>query len=573
MKKRWIISRPDFEGAQQICREAGCHPVVAAILAKRGVKSKKDTIEFLNPSFDQFRSFNKLIDLPQAVNRIAKAIIHRENILVFGDYDVDGVTSTAILYDFLKNAGAQVSYYIPDRMSEGYGLIEKQIENIALPRDVHLIITADCGSGSYDAIARAKACGIDVIVTDHHRISYPLPDALAIVNPQRQDCPSGSKCFAGVGVVFCLVICLRKHLRDIKFWNFHSQPNLKEYCDLVALGTISDIVPMIRENRIITKTGIDVINKNPRPGIKALLETAGISKPYIDDDYIAYRIGPRINAAGRMDHAEFGVELLLTKDNDRATQLAEKLNALNSLRQKEEVYIFNQIEKFLKDEPSALEKKALVLSGHDLHEGVLGIVASRLIEKFYRPVILISFKKGIGKGSGRSIPGINIFDALAACSKYLDNFGGHPMAAGIQIKSEQYAQFKDAFERTVAILSKKVEPGPSLEIDYELNFDKITENLIDGLNSLQPFGPQNPEPVFYSKHIEITFSKIIGSRHLRLMVKQKNNATPSTSFTAVWFNADEDLSERRYIKEIAYRLRKNYWNGSQSIQLVIEDIR
>jgi single-stranded-DNA-specific exonuclease len=573
MKKRWIISRPDFETAQQICREAGCHPVVAAILVKRGMKSKKDTIEFLNPSFDQIRSFNKLIDLPQAVNRIAKAIIHRENIMVFGDYDVDGVTSTAILYDFLKNAGAQVSYYIPDRVTEGYGLIEKQIENIALPRNIHLIITADCGSGSYDAIARANACGLDVIVTDHHRISYPFPDALAIVNPQRQDCPSGSKCFAGVGVVFCLVISLRKHLRDIKFWNFQTQPNLKEYCDLVALGTISDIVPMIRENRIITKTGIDVINKNPRPGIKALLETAGISKPYIDADDIAYRIGPRINSAGRMDHSEIGVELLLTKDMDRAMQLAEKLNGFNSLRQKEEFYIVNQIEKFLKDEPTALEKKALVLSSHDLHEGVLGIVASRLMEKFYRPVILISFKKGIGKGSGRSIPGINIYDALAACSNFLENFGGHPMAAGIQIKSEYYVRFKDAFEKAVASLSKNVEPVPSLEIDYELNFDMITESLIDELNSMQPFGPQNPEPVFYTKHIEIAFSKIIGSRHLRLMVRQKNNSTPSPILSAIWFNADQDISERRFIKEIAYRLRKNYWNGGQSIQLVIEDIR
>jgi single-stranded-DNA-specific exonuclease len=294
-------------------------------------------------------------------------------------------------------------------------------------------------------------------------------------------------------------------------------------------------------------------------------------KPHIDSDDVAFRIGPRINAAGRMAHAELGVELLLTKDSGRAAQLAEKFNSLNTMRQKEESLILNQIIKFIKDEPQVLEKKTLVLRSHDLHEGVLGIVASRLMEKFFRPVILISFRDGIGKGSGRSIPGVNIYDALSACSGYLENYGGHPMAAGIQIKPEQYVHFKNAFEETVARLSKNIQSVPSLEIDYELNFDMITENLIDELNAMQPFGPQNPEPVFYSKYIEIVFSKIIGNRHLKLTVKQKNSPT-SPVFPAIWFNADQELASKKYVKEIAYKLRRNYWNNVQSIQLLIEDI-
>jgi single-stranded-DNA-specific exonuclease len=572
MKKQWHIARPDFEAAQTVCRESGCHPVISAILARRGLLSKQEIESFLNPSLDQIRSHALLADLPRAVHRIAKAILHHEPILVFGDYDVDGVTSTALLYDFLKSAGAHVSYYIPDRISEGYGMNETQIVKVAIPRGIRLIVTADCGSGSHKAIDLANESGIDVIVTDHHRLSDQLPDALAVINPRRNDCPSNSSYLAGVGVAFCLLIGIRRHLREINFWNIQSQPNLKEYCDLVALGTISDIVPMIKENRVITRSGIDVINDNPRPGIKALQSVSGILKPQIDSDDIAFRIGPRINAAGRMAHAEMGVELLLTKDSARAAQLAEKFNSLNAMRQKEESLILNQIIKFLKDEPHLLEKKTLVLRSQDLHEGVLGIVASRLMEKFYRPVILVSFRDGIGKGSGRSIPGINIYDALSACSGYLENFGGHPMAAGIQIKPEQYLSFKNAFEEAVEHLSKNIQSFPSLEIDHELNFDMITENLIDEINAMQPFGPQNPEPVFYSKYIEIVFSKIIGNRHLKLTVKQKKSPS-SPVFPAIWFNADQELASRKYAKEIAYRLRRNHWNNGQGIQLLIEDIR
>ncbi len=572
MNKQWIIHNPDFQIVRQITEEIRCHPVVSSLLAKRGLISTKDILDFLNPSLDQMRSFNAFVDLPKALQRMAHAIFQKEPILVFGDYDVDGITATAMLYDFLKRAGAEVFYYIPDRISEGYGLNPGQIDALAVPRHVRLIITVDCGSSSHEAVHRANEVGIDVIITDHHSITKPYPNAYAIINPKRPDCPSQAGYYAGVGVAFCVLIGLRKYLREFNYWNAHSQPNLKDYCDLVALGTISDMAPMIHENRIITKTGLDVMNKHPRIGIKALKEISGLQKPFLDPEDIAFRIGPRINAAGRMDHAKSSLELLLAKDLAKALELAQKLNALNQLRQKEETIILNDIDRFLKDDPSELGKKALVLAGHDLHEGVLGIVAARLVEKFYRPVFLVSLKGDLGKGSGRSIPGIDLFDAVKSCSAYLENFGGHPMAAGIRIQSHHYRQFKEAFEKTIARMWDQCNPRPFLEIDAELSFDMISEKLMDGIHAFQPFGPENPEPVFISKNIEVVFSKIIGNDHIQFYLKQKMTAT-SPIFPAVWFHGNKDFLQRKHLKEIAYKVRKNHWNGAPKIQLLIEDIR
>jgi single-stranded-DNA-specific exonuclease len=573
MQKRWKLLKSDLETVRNISKQFGCHPAIATILANRGIISKTAVNAFLHPLLNQIRSYDKFIDMEKAACRIADAIIHNEKILIFGDYDVDGITSTAILFDFLQTAGARISYYIPHRIAEGYGLNKRHITGIAKPDGIGLIITVDCGSSSHEAVTCANESGIDVIITDHHAIPIDAPKAYAIINPHRQDCPSNSKFLAGVGVVFYLIICIRKHLRDHNHWNAAVQPNLKDYCDLVALGTIADIVPMVRENRIFTKIGLEILNSNPRPGIKALIQISGINKPYIDTEDIAYRIGPRLNSAGRMEHANLGVELILSKDYDKAYPIVEILNNLNSMRQKEENLILSQIDKFLKEEPKHLEGKTLVLCSEALHEGVIGIIASKLSEKFYRPVLLISFKDGIGKGSGRSIPGINLYDAVSACAGLLENFGGHPMAAGIRISQNNYILFKNAFEKTVVEMIGNAELEPFLEIDCELNFDMISDKLIDELNSLQPFGPQNAEPIFLSRNIEVAFSKTIGYHHQRMVLKQKTHSVSSRSFPAIWFNADIKLQNKRYFKEIAYKLRMNYWNGTQNTQIVIEDIR
>lgn len=573
MQKRWKILKSDPETVRCICRESGCHPVIATVLFNRGIISKTDVNAFLHPLLKHIHSYDKFIDMEKAVRRIADAITCQEKILIFGDYDVDGITSTAALFDFLKNAGAKVCYYIPHRITDGYGLSKKQIIDFAGPNNVDLIITVDCGSSSQEAVECAKESGIDIIITDHHAMPIDTPKAFAIINPHRLDCPSDSKFLAGVGVVFYLIIYLRKYLRDNDHWNADAQPNLKKYCDLLALGTIADIVPMIRDNRVFTKIGLDIINSNPKPGIKALIKVCGINKPYIDTEDIAYRIGPRINSAGRMEHANLSVELILSKDFDKAYQIAEILNNLNSMRQKEENLILNQIEKFLKEEPKYLQKKTLVLCNDNLHEGVLGIVASKLTEKFYRPVILISFKDGIGKGSGRSIPGVNIYNALEACAGLLENFGGHPMAAGIRIKQKHYMLFKDAFEKNIAEMIGTMEFEPFIDIDCKLNFDMISDKLINEIETLQPFGPMNREPIFISSNIEVVFSKTIGHHHQRMILKQKTHTESSRPFPAIWFNADCQVQNKRYFKEIAYKLRRNYWNGAQNIQMVIEGIR
>jgi single-stranded-DNA-specific exonuclease len=573
MQKRWRILTSDPQAIRRICSESGCHPVMATILSNRGISEKNAVHEFLHPTINHINSYDQFADMAKAVQRISDAITRREKILIFGDYDVDGITSTVMLLDFLKNIGADVSHYIPHRVTEGYGLSKHHITDFAAPNHFGLVITVDCGSSSQAAVECANEMGIDVIITDHHAMPADAPKAFAIINPHRMDCPSDFKPLAGVGVVFYLIICLRKHLRDNDHWNEGTQPNLKEYCDLVALGTVADIVPMIKDNRVFTKIGLAVINSAPRLGIEALIKVSGINKPYIDAEDIAYRIGPRINSAGRMKHADLGVELILSKDLKKASDLAETLNNLNSLRQKEENVIFNEIEKFLDEEPEYLQRKTLVLCNENLHEGILGIVASRLTEKFYRPVILISFKDGIGKGSGRSIPGINIYNALEACAGLLEKFGGHPMAAGVRIRKDNYLRFKDAFEQSVEEKTRDMKIEPVINIDCRLELDSITDKLINEIELLQPFGPNNTEPLFLSGNVEVVFSKIVGRQHLRMMLKQTGKKENTRPLPAVWFHADSQAPKKRYFKEIVFKLRRNHWNGAQSIQAVIEDAR
>ncbi|MDO9264125.1 MAG: single-stranded-DNA-specific exonuclease RecJ [Desulfosalsimonadaceae bacterium] len=563
------IQSQDRATIRRISKRAACHPIIATLLSNRGITSPEAIESFLNPSLSRIKSFETLIDMDKAVKRISHAILHREKILVFGDYDVDGITSTTILYEFLTAAGADVTPYIPHRISEGYGLNSCQIENTAIPGGFQLIITIDCGSASHDAVACAAQSGIDVIVTDHHVIYDCPPRAFAVVNPQRADCPSGSGYLAGVGVAFCLLISLRKHLREIDFWNNGSEPNLKDYCDLVALGTIADIVPLIHENRILTKTGLDVINATPRPGLASLIDICGMTKPVIDAEDIAFRIAPRLNAAGRMDHAYLAVKLLCTQDIDEAHAIAKSMHAMNAERQETEQKIFQFIIMYFTHEPEHLDKKAIVLGKPGWHQGVLGIVASRLVEKFYRPVILISFDGDMGKGSGRSIPGINLYDALCRCAEYLDGFGGHPMAAGIKIRKENLTAFQAQFEKTIEDMGTAKDLTPTLSVDCLLDLDMISDQLINEIEMLQPFGQSNPEPVFAVENVDVVFSKIIGNNHRRLSIKQRHSKT-GKSINAIWFNVEGEDQHQKYYDRLAFKLRWNYWNGGKSIQALIE---
>lgn len=557
----------------RICRESGCHRTIAVIMTNRGIDSGDGLKMFLNPSWSHVRSIDRLVDMDKAVDRIADAVFRKEKILVFGDYDVDGITATTILLEFLQHAGADAAYYIPDRMTEGYGLAANHIDNVVRPRGARLLITVDCGSDSHDAVKRACEYGIDVIITDHHTVSMAMPDACALVNPCRSDCPSKATYLSGAGVVLFLIIRLRACLREKGFWHDgRPQPNLKDYCDLAALGAVSDVVPMISDNRLITRVGLDVLNTRPRPGIQALMHVCGNKKPTFDEEDIGFRIGPRLNAAGRMDRADLGVEILRTRDPAAATAMAERINRLNQDRQAVEQQILHGIRMYFSESPELLNTNTIVLCHKDWHEGILGIAASRLVDRFHRPVVLVSFKKGWGKGSARGIPGVNLYAAIAACARHLDNFGGHPMAAGIRLRAENYEPFKKAFEETITAMTAEMDTTPTFVIDCALDLDMISDPLMDAITALRPFGPDHLEPVFLARNVMVGFAKEVGVGHMRfaLTSARRENAPP---VPAIWFNADMDAARQRFFPQMAYRLRRNHWNGKTNIQIVIEDVR
>jgi len=570
MKKHWLLLQPDIGSVKKISNALKCNPIIASILINRNIVSVEDAFDFLNPSFNNMRPPFSIKGINTAVSRIYSAIINNEKILIFGDYDVDGITATTILLEFFSYIGTNAYYYIPHRIKEGYGLQKNHITDYALPKGINLIITVDCGSSSYDAVKAAQRLGIDVIITDHHRITDRPPHAFAVVNPKRTDCTSGLDNLAGVGVAFYLLICLRKHLRDNSFWHNLPEPNLKNLCDLVALGTIADMVPLVDENRILVNAGLEKIYTGERNGMKALVEECKLKAPLADTDDIAFKLAPRLNAPGRIDHAKTAVELLTAKHLDMARQTAQTLNKLNIQRQVIEKELTDNILFYLNKNPHLLQKKTLVLSNQGWHEGILGIVASRLAKKFFRPVVLISTKDGIGKGSARSVPGIDLYDGLMACASDLENFGGHSMAAGLKLKDENINLFQENFEKVVKNMTKKINLVPVITIDYELNFDDISDTLIDDLEALKPFGAGNHEPLFTAKNIKVLSSKIVGENHRNMLLKQ-NSSSKGKGFNAIHFNIDKSKQLNDGFDKIAFRLRWNHWNGTKKAQIIIEE--
>ena len=572
MKKQWHLLQPDPAAVRELSQTLNCHPVTAAVLANRNIKTPSDARHFLNVSLNNLRPPSSLKSIDAAVKRIYDAITGKQKILIFGDYDVDGITSTVILLNFLRYVGADVTYYIPHRISEGYSIQPRHISHYARPNQFDLIITADCGSGSHQAVAAANKFGIDMVITDHHNIGEDIPPALAVINPKRHDCRAGLQNLAGVGVAFFLLICLRTHLREKGFWQERQEPNLKNYCDLVALGTVADMVPLVDENRILCKTGLELINVGYRPGLTALLNASGVNNDTLDAEDIAFRLAPRLNAAGRMDHAARAVELLTTQDVDYAANAAQTLNLLNQKRQQLEKGTLAEIEKYLAINPSLLSRRSLVLSHDDWHAGLLGIVASRIMERYYRPVVLIATADGIGKGSARSVPGVNLYDALAGCRAFLETFGGHSMAAGLKIRPENISDFQNAFENAIQGLTQSEDLIQRLEIDGELDFVTISDGLLDELESLMPYGAGNPEPLFVTSNVRVVSSRIVGKGHRRMVLRQVSGPD-SPSFAAIHFNVDGHHAQEKDFSKIVFKLRWNRWNGKKTAQMVIEDLQ
>ena len=567
MRREWKILQPDLSLVQNIQQHLNCHPITAKILANRKMESASQALEFFQPSLDVLPSPMLLNGMAAAVERIQIALQRQERILVFGDYDADGITATALLQGFLRQAGADVVTHIPHRIDEGYGLQPKHINQIAAPQKVRLIITVDCGSSSADAVEAARRFGIDVIITDHHNID-DVPAAQAVINPKLKDEPIELNGLAGVGVAFYLAIALRMALRQIGWWQTRKEPNLKILSDLVALGTIADMAPLTGVNRVLTKTGLCQLNSGSRPGIEALLSACKISTGGISSEDIAFRIAPRINAAGRMAHACVALDLLNAPTLEAAKELAETLNQFNQRRQSIEQQVFDQIVQRLESRSDLLARKTLLLADEKWHQGILGIVASRLASRYHRPVVLVAIQNGIGKGSARSIPELDLFAALCQCANMLDKFGGHRLAAGLTVRAERLRAFQLAFEEAVAQIVPDHHLTPKLEIDCEIQFHQISPQLMDELELLEPFGTDNPAPVFFSKDVQVASAAIVGHRHRRMSLFQSNTNAPPMD--AIHFNLPKDAPRGDSFDQLAFRLQWNRFKGGKRIQLVVE---
>lgn len=557
-RKKWIVSKGSKDLAAQIAQELSIDPFAALLVTSRGF----DNIDEINDFFDADAPLSlsplSIADMSKAAERINRAIDNFEMICIFGDYDADGVTATALLYSYLETRGANVIRYVPDRLTEGYGLNIGAVEKLA-EMGVKLIITVDNGVSAIDEAVRVKELGMQLIITDHHKVGDVLPDAYAVVDPHRPDCPSGFKEMSGVGVAFKLVCAIEGDSGDIL---------IEEYGDLVALGTIGDVVTLTGENRVMVRRGLRLINDCPRPGISALMEAAGVGDKVFSASTAAFTVCPRINAAGRMGSAHKALDLLLCEDDETADFLAEEINNMNVLRQRTETEIFAEASAMLVSGTEMANDRIIVVDGEGWHQGVIGIVAARITERYGRPCIVISRDGENAKGSCRSVEGFSIYDAIEAVSDCLDHFGGHTLAAGVGLKSSNIAEFRRRINEYAA---DKEMPFALQKIDCRLLPGSISLDMLSSLSLLEPFGAGNPQPCFglFGVRIEET-AAVSEGRHMRMVIS-KNGAKTGV----VFFGMPEKRFpfERGDTVDLAVNLDRNVYNGETRVSVIVRGIR
>ncbi len=560
MKKTWKIKPANLSIQNAFSQELNISKITAQLLSNRGIDSSKEAGEFIACSLSSCHDPFLMKGMSIAVERIKSAILSKEKILVYGDYDVDGMTAVTILYMALKNLGAIVETYIPNRLEEGYGLNIGAIKK-AQRDGVSLIVTVDCGIGSFTEIEHAKAYKIDVIVTDHHEIvGAKLPAAYAIINPLQEGCDYPFKHLAGVGIAYKLAKAL-----------YEGTPFLAEdFLDLVSLGTIADVVPLKGENRVLAKHGLDEINRRSRIGLGALAEASGLNGKEISSGHIGFILGPRINAMGRTGSPQKALELLMAIDKTEALKLAKMLNAENRNRQKIEAGILEEALSRVEREVNFKHHKVIVLGSENWHPGVIGIVASRIAEKFYRPTILVSLDGKHGKGSGRSIDKFNLFNAILKCKDLLIGFGGHEGACGITIEKDKLNDFREMINSQEYEAAAEGVFSPQLDIDMEIPLNDLTESIIGEIERLAPFGEENPRPVFSSCNLLVKEgTRPIGKNGFKMWVTGN-----STTCEAVSFGRNQlDVPRPGSGVNLAYIPSINDWQGLQSIQLELKDIQ
>ena len=561
---RWTLKpKSSPQKIEDLSKLLGVEEIIASLLMQRGIENFEEAKKFFRPSLDDLHNPFLMKDMDRAVERIEKAISNKENILVYGDYDVDGTTSVALLSSYLKTYYPNVATYIPDRYGEGYGISYKGID-FAVDNDFSLIIALDCGIKAIEKVAYASQKGIDFIICDHHRPGAELPSAAAILDPKREDCDYPYKELCGCGVGFKLIQALASERGQ-------TIDDLLLYLDLVATAIGADIVPITGENRVLAYFGLKVINSNPRTGIKAILKQ--VKKEMLTITDVVFIIAPRINAAGRMKHGNHAVTLLIETDMDLAIQWAEEIEQFNTDRKDADSQItLEALEQIIKNEEQ--ERNTTVVYDENWHKGVIGIVASRLTETYYRPTLVFTKSGEKLAASARSVKGFDVYNALEACSQYIEQFGGHKYAAGLTLHEKDFENFKSEFEKVV---SETIDPKlltPEISIDAEIDFDQITAKFYRILKQFAPFGPGNMAPVFMTQNVMDTgWGKCVGSdeSHLRLVMRQNN----SHQFTGIGFGlADKyPLACSGTPFKIAYVIDENEWQGTVSLQLRLKDVK
>ena len=567
--KNWIVKPvPDIDVIEHIKESLGIDGILSLLLAQRGIKDFETARKFFRPAYEHLHSPFLMKDMQRAIDRIDYAINHREKIMIYGDYDVDGTTAVAMVYSFLKKIYSGVDYYIPDRDTEGYGVSLKGIDT-AVAGDFKLIICLDCGIKAVDKINYAISKNIDFIICDHHYPGTVLPSAFAILNPKRADCDYPYSELSGCGVGF-------KMLQAFAQKNGIPAEEVYEYIDMVAVSIASDIVPMDGENRVLAALGIKKLNENPGLGLKSIVKISGLesSQRHVDD--IIFRIGPRINAAGRMKSGKHAVELLISGDERAARSAGEEIDRINNERKKHDSDITSQALRMLANDAEQDFRKTTVLFDPSWHKGVVGIVASRLIETYYRPTVVLTESNGIATGSARSVEGFDLYRAIDTCGDLLENFGGHMFAAGLTMKTENVAAFNRKFEEVVAQTITDEQLVPNIIIDTEINLADITPKFVRILKQFSPFGPKNMSPVFLTKNVVDTgAAKIVGKccEHLKLDLRQTCN--PEIIFPAIGFQLGEHYNMIRTGKpfDICYTVEENTFRDETRIQLQVKGIR
>ena len=561
---RWNLkSKPEKQKVQHLQNELQVDEIIATLLVQRGIETFEQAKTFFRPTLEDLHNPYLMKDMDLAVNRIENAIKNEENILVFGDYDVDGTTAVSLVSAYLKTIYPNIDTYIPDRYDEGYGISFKGID-YAEDNGISLIIALDCGIKSIDHIDYASKKGIDFIICDHHRPGEILPKAVAVLDPKREDCSYPYDELCGCGIGFKLIQALGQNRNQ-------TIQDLLPYLDLVATAIAADIVPMAGENRVLAKFGLEIINSNPRPGIQALVQN--IKKKTLTITDVVFIVAPRINAAGRIKHGNYAVQLLTEFSLEQATEFALEIEDFNSDRRGLDQQITK--EALLQIEKNQEENRfSSVVYQEDWHKGVIGIVASRLIEKYYRPTIVFTKSGDKLAASARSVKDFDVYNALEACAEHLEQFGGHMYAAGMTLKEENYENFKNAFEK---IVEETIHPDlliPEISIDAEINFSDINPKFVRILEQFEPFGPQNMHPIFLTKNvIDTGHGKPMGKEeeHLRLFLKQNN----SEGIGAIGFGLGNKLELTKNFNpfDVVYSIEENEWNGNVSLQLRLRDLR